>query len=107
MEREKGLIGDAIRAKRMALNISQEELSEMVGITPTHMKHIESEHRNPSIDVLLSMVKILRLSLDDLLFTSEAENSAEYREAALLLKQCSVKQLKVLIAAMRAMLDSA
>ena len=27
----------------------EEELAEAVQITPTHMKHIESEHRKPSV----------------------------------------------------------
>ena len=42
-------LGNAIRNARISRNLSQEDFSEMIGISPTHLKHIESEHRKPSI----------------------------------------------------------
>ena len=35
-------IGKRIRAHRKRLNLSQEELSEMIGISTVHMSHIET-----------------------------------------------------------------
>ena len=35
-------IGKRIRAQRLKLNLSQEELAEMAGISTVHMSHIES-----------------------------------------------------------------
>ncbi|MFT8889532.1 MAG: helix-turn-helix transcriptional regulator [Ethanoligenens sp.] len=100
-----GLLGSAIRKARMDKHISQEELAERIGITPTHLKHIESEHRKPSVDVLYRIVQIVNLSLDNLFFPERHDGLEEYRKAERLLRQCDVKQLRVVYAAMEAMLE--
>lgn len=46
--------------------ITQEELAELLDVTPTHVKHIESGHRKPSIEILLDLAKILNFSLDSM-----------------------------------------
>ena len=61
-------IGKRIRAKRKQKDLSQEELAEMVNITVSHLKHIESGHRKPSVDLLFEIMRILNLSLDALIF---------------------------------------
>ena len=35
-----GILGTAIRNARQKHNLSQEQLAELVEITPTHLKHI-------------------------------------------------------------------
>ena len=54
-----GLLGDTIRQARMDNKMTQEQLAEAINISPTHMKHIESEHRKPSVDVLFSLADVL------------------------------------------------
>lgn len=100
---EKGKLGNAIRQSRIENNLTQEELAEMVGITPTHLKHIESEHRKPSIEVLFKFATYLHLSLDSLLFTSNdgSERLQQYREIELLLQDCSSRELRAILAALR------
>lgn len=95
---EVGKLGNAIRTARIAKHFSQEELAELVNITPTHLKHIESEHRKPSLEVLWKLATILNLSLDNLLFPSSAEKNTFYLQANILLKQCSEKQLMAAVA---------
>lgn len=48
--------------------ITQEELAEMLEVSPTHVKHIESGHRKPSIEILFGLTKILNISLDEVVF---------------------------------------
>ena len=61
-------IGAAIWNARKAQGITQEKLAEMVNITVSHLKHIESGHRKPSVDLLFEIMRILNLSLDALIF---------------------------------------
>lgn len=61
-------LGTAIWNARKARGITQERLAELVNITTSHLKHIESGHRRPSIEVLFQLAKILDLSLDALIF---------------------------------------
>ena len=91
----KGILGNAIRAARISNNLSQEELAELVDITPTHLKHIESEHRKPSIEVLFRLAKVLNMSIDNILF--KQPDSHEYHYAEILLRECSDKELRVVI----------
>lgn len=40
----------------------------MLEVSPTHVKHIESGHRKPSIEILFELAKILNISLDEVVF---------------------------------------
>ena len=92
---EKGLLGNAIRSHRIALGLTQEALAEAIDITPTHLKHLESEHRKPSVEVLFRLVKILHISLDDLLLPEKNNTPEEYKELLLLMGHCTSSELQI------------
>lgn len=60
-------IGQRIKQKRMEKGLTQEKLSEAVGVGPSHMSHIESGTTIPSFEVFISIVNALECSADDLL----------------------------------------
>lgn len=60
-------IGQRIKTKRIECGITQEKLSEMVGIGPSHMSHIETGSTVPSFDVFISILNALNCSADELL----------------------------------------
>ena len=64
MSMETRALGDAIRAARMKKGLTQDALSELLDITPTHLKNIEGSRRKPSVD----------LSVDALVFQSREES---------------------------------
>ena len=99
---EQGLLGNTIRQARIDNHLTQEQLAELVQITPTHLKHIESEHRKPSIEVLFSLASVLHFSLDALLLTNETyEHTKRKNELNLLINSCTDQELDVFIAALR------
>lgn len=100
---EKGRLGNAIRQSRINNHMTQEELAELVDITPTHMKHLESEHRKPSIEVLFRLAKVLHMSLDELLIPDNEvpERFKQYQEIQLLLRDCNDKELNAVEALLR------
>lgn len=101
----RGALGNAIRQARLDRGLTQEELAELADITPTHLKHIESEHRKPSIEVLFQLVHILHFSLDNLFLPDGDEKKKLQNTAGLLLGQCDEKQLRIVIALLNAMLQ--
>ena len=103
MELPSGILGNAIKAARIEKHISQEALAEMVSITPTHIKHIESEHRKPSVEVLYRLVRTLNISLDDVFFPNLSDDNALQRKAQRLLIECDERQIKIILAALEAM----
>lgn len=91
---ERGLLGNTIRQARIDKSLSQEELAERIGVTPTHIKHMESGHRQPSINVLYLLVKELNISLDNLFF--EGFENEHIQKIKLLLSDCTEQQLKLI-----------
>ena len=65
----------AIRQERKSKRITYEELAEMLDISPTHIKHIESGHRKPSIEILFEIARVLNLSLDGVDFPKDITQS--------------------------------
>lgn len=99
---EQGLLGNTIRQARIDNNITQEQLAELVQISPTHLKHIESEHRKPSVEVLFTLASVLHFSLDSLLIQNKTyEHTKRKKELNLLIDSCTDQELDVLIAALR------
>lgn len=90
-------IGQQIRKIRKAHGLSQEELAEKIGISTTHMSHIETGNTKLSLPVLVSIADILEVRTDDLLCRSSADTvTAVSEEIAAVLTQCSAKEAKII-----------
>lgn len=59
---------------RMKKGLTQDALSELLDITPTHLKNIEGSRRKPSVPLLFQMMELLDLSVDALVFQSREES---------------------------------
>ena len=60
-------IGQRIKEKRIQKGLTQEKLSERIGVGPSHMSHIESGSTVPSFEVFISILNALDCSADELL----------------------------------------
>ena len=60
-------IGQRIKQKRMEKGLTQEKLSEYIGVGPSHMSHIESGNTVPSFEVFISILNVLECSADEIL----------------------------------------
>ena len=79
-EKELALLREAIRNECKDKRIIQEELAEMLEVSPTHVKHIESSHRKPSIEILFEITKILNISLDGVVFSKNESARTDTRK---------------------------
>ena len=61
-------IGQRIRKFRKAYNLSQEQLAEKVGISTTHMSHIETGNTKLSLSVFADIASALSVQTDELLY---------------------------------------
>jgi len=57
-------IGKRIRQRREALNITQEELGKVLGVTAQHISVIEQDKRVPSFAFLIKLADSLGVSID-------------------------------------------
>lgn len=60
-------IGRQVRKIRKARGLSQEALAEMIGISTTHMSHIETGNTKLSLPVFIALASALEVSADELL----------------------------------------
>ncbi len=66
-ERTLGKLGDAIRARRQALRMSQEALADAAGINRTHMGEVERGKRNISFMGVARIAKALDSKVSELI----------------------------------------
>jgi len=57
-------IGQRIRKRREALNITQQELAQALGVTPQHISVVEQDKRVPSLTFLAKLAEQLGVSID-------------------------------------------
>ncbi|MBQ6118915.1 MAG: helix-turn-helix transcriptional regulator, partial [Clostridia bacterium] len=65
-------LGNAIKEARLKKGMSQEALAEALDISPTHVKHMESGHRRPSVEKLFQIAKLLDMSVDSVIFKKDS-----------------------------------
>jgi len=97
-------LGIAIRKARNDKKMTQEHLAEMIDITPAHLKQLESNRRNPSIEVLYKLVLALDLSVDTLFANTDDSTQELKNRINLCLERCSVHELQVTYAMVEALL---
>ena len=89
-------IGQKIRKIRKAHGLSQEEFAERIGISTTHMSHIETGNTKLSLPVFVD-IAALEVRTDELLDTPNTETtSASLDEIAAVLERCSAQEAKVI-----------
>ena len=93
-------IGQRVRAFRRGQALSQEELAERVGISVTHMSHIETGNTKLSLPVFLRLAQALGVRTDDLLREAPASSQAEELEE--LLAGCDAAQRRIILEVARA-----
>jgi len=57
-------LGERIRKRRQALGITQEELAQVLRVTPQHISAIEKDKRAPSLAFVARLAEELGVSID-------------------------------------------
>ena len=100
-------IGQRIRKVRKTKRLSQEQLAERIGISTTHMSHIETGNTKLSLPVLAKIAEELSVGtaalLSDAPKPDKAKLSAEVQE---ILDSFEIDELPVAVEVLRALRDS-
>ena len=70
-------IGKKIAEARIKQNKTQEELAEILEISPSFLSHIETGKRKPGFDTLIQIAKCLNMSLDYLILDEDLEKNVK------------------------------
>lgn len=95
-------IGQRIRKFRKACNLSQEELAEKVGISTTHMSHIETGNTKLSLPVFVDIANALCVQTDELLHDEPRGSKGDLREKIdEVLDTCTLREAYILLDIMK------
>lgn len=96
-------IGQRIRRFRKAYNLSQEQLAEKIGISVTHMSHIETGNTKLSLPVFVKIANVLSVQTDELLYDMPPVNKTVMKqELTEILDSCSQRDLYIMIDVIKA-----
>ena len=96
-------IGQRIRKMRKANNLSQEQLAEKIGISTTHMSHIETGNTKLSLPVFVEIACALSVQTDELLYDPPTINkTAIKQEISDIIDSCSTNDAYILLDILKA-----
>lgn len=89
-------IGQQIRKYRKAHGLSQEQLAERIGISVTHMSHIETGNTKLSLPVFVEIAAVLEVQTDDLLCKNLSDRKIALHDLAETLEGCTTQQVRII-----------
>ena len=105
MNQEK--IGKFIAECRKKKKLTQEELAEKIGISTTHMSHIETGNTKLSLSVFVDIANALNVQTDDLLNDRDiVRTDRANKELSEILETCTSEQLNVIADVVKAVVIS-
>lgn len=92
----KKMVGQRIRTRREALGLSREQLAEHISRVPRFYADIERGQAGMSIETMLSIGSMLKLSPNEMLFGQDNDGThhQEIENILAALNQCTEKQRK-------------
>lgn len=90
------IIGQKIRKFRKGCGMSQEQLAEKVGISTTHLSHIETGNTKLSLSVFVDIAEALSIQTDELLYDTPTATSIIKEDILSILDTCSAQDFYIL-----------
>lgn len=97
MELEYKAIGKRIKIARIKADLTQEKLSEMIGVSPTHLSNIETGSTRVSLKTIVSIANALSITSDDLLCDNVIKAKVQIeQDIAAVLEDCDEYEIRVI-----------
>lgn len=99
-------LGATIKQARLSANLTQDELAEQIGITGRYIMALENEHKHPSFEVLCKIILTLNIPADNIFYPESQNTENEKEQLIRLLSRCDERDLKIITATLKAVLES-
>ena len=97
-------LGELMKEHRNRLQLTQEEVAEMIDCHPQYYKNLENGKVNPSIPLFCKIMRALNMSADSYITPNNDQTDPDYQEMIQIFNQCDTYQRSVLLATGRALL---
>lgn len=98
-------IGRKIQLTRNDMDMTQEKLAEIVGISTNYLSKVERGLNSPSAENFLKIVQALNLSLEAFGVTPEADVNVHKKELAEIIYSCDNQSIEALLPVVKATLE--
>lgn len=89
-------IGKRIKIARIRIGISQENLAELVNLSPSHMSNIETGTTKVSLTAIVKIANALSVTVDDLLCDNLIRAKPQFEDdIKLLLDACDDYEIRI------------
>ena len=103
MEIDYKAIGERIKSHRNRRKITQEELSEMVSISPGYLSRLELGKKKASLETLIRICRALNITMDSLLVGNQILKNNDYNEEiSELIVTCNEYERKIIYETIKA-----
>lgn len=106
MHDESDILSSVIKSARENADITIEALADKIGITERYLYRIENEHKKPSFDVLLKIVRILAINSDLIFYPEKPCKDTEIEDLIRMLYNCDERSMQIIKATVKAALES-
>ncbi|RJR13031.1 XRE family transcriptional regulator [Candidatus Parcubacteria bacterium] len=99
-------LGSVLKAARKEKGLTREQLAEIINISPRYLMSIENENKKPSLDVLFRLVRELGISADTIFYPENQHVDTKVEQLVRLLYLCDDRELKIVTATIKALLEN-
>lgn len=96
-------LGELMKEHRNRLQLTQEEVAELIDFHPQYYKNLENDKGNPSVPLFCKIVRALNMSADAYITPNSDQTDPDYQEMIQIFNQCDTYQRSVLLATGRAL----
>jgi transcriptional regulator with XRE-family HTH domain len=97
--------GQTIKQARLSTNLTQDELAKQIGVTGRYIMALENEHKQPSFEILCKIILTLNIPADNIFYPKTQYTESEKEQLIRLLTRCDERNLKIITATVKAMLE--
>jgi len=99
-------LGLTMKSARSALDITQEQLAERLGISARYIMLLENGHKKPSYNLLFKIIRELTIQPDSIFYPEKPSKDSRIEDLVRMLHNCDERSMKVIRATVKAAWES-
>lgn len=99
-------LGQLLKQARLTARFTQDELAERIGVTGRYIMALENEKKTPSFEVLCKLIHTLNIPAERIFYPENEATEKEKEQLLRLLSLCNERDLAIIAATVKAMVES-
>lgn len=105
MHLQKKEFGSTLKELRTERKLTQPQFAELLGISTSYLRNLESCRRSPSFETFRRIIRYLELSADTFIYTDREPNDSACAEMTNIFLDCNETQRRIILALAKSIRD--